>query len=106
MHYTAAGGETIRNEGATKPKVYTKDGNCHNMVFQVAGVTKALAAVNRIVSAGHKVVFDNIEKGSYIENKTTGQRQYLRQADGIYYLDVWVQEESNTEAGFQRPGQP
>ena len=52
---------------------------------------KALGAVSRIVGAGHRVVFDDPAKeGSYIEDKTTGERTKLRQQNGVYFLDVWM----------------
>ena len=73
------------------------------MTFQIAEVNKILASVSRIVEGGNRVVFDNPQIGSYIENKTNGNRTYLRQANGVYYMDVWVSPE--TVEGFQRPGQ-
>jgi len=59
------------------------------MRVQAAPVTKPLASVKKIVQAGHKVVFD--DEGSYILNKTTGEINMLREEDGNYMLDIWVQ---------------
>ena len=74
-----------------RPYIYMPDGSQYTMAFQVAGVSKALGAVSRIVGAGNRVVFDDpATVGSYIENKTTGKTTPLRQNNGVYYLDVWV----------------
>ena len=63
------------------------------MTFQVAGVSKALGAVSRIVGAGNRVIFDDPNTvGSYIQDKQTGKCTPLRQHNGVYYLDVWVRE--------------
>eukprot|EP00973_Karenia_brevis_P081587 11310181-Karenia_brevis.AAC.1 len=58
------------------------------MRYQVADVTKPLASVARICQAGHKVVFDS--EGSYIEDKTDGRREWLREHNGTYVMDTWV----------------
>eukprot|EP00973_Karenia_brevis_P052565 7302161-Karenia_brevis.AAC.1 len=58
------------------------------MKFQVADVTKPLASVTRICQAGHRVVFDS--NGSFIEDKQSGHREWLREVNGQYVLDAWV----------------
>ena len=69
----------------------------------MAGVSKALGAVSRIVGAGHRVIFDDPSVGSYIENKTTGKQTMLRQTNGVYYLDVWMKPGNEWKAqGFPR----
>ena len=65
------------------------------MTFQVAEVTNILGSVSRIVNAGHRVIFDTPEIGSYLENKATGKRIALRQHNGVYLLDVWVEPNPN-----------
>ena len=73
------------------------------MTFQVADVTKILGSVSRIVSTGHKVVFDTPEIGSYLENKATGKNITLRQHNGVYLLDVWVEPNpASRDADFIR----
>jgi len=49
--------------------------------------------------SGHRCVFD--EAGSFIENKVTGEINWLREEDGNYMLDVWVVPK--TETPFGRP---
>ena len=84
LEYTAAGGHKIKNLGMCRPVVFTTDGFKHLMSFQVAGVSKALGAVSRIVGAGNRVIFDDPNTvGSFIENKTTGKITPLRQHNGI-----------------------
>ena len=80
------------------------------MTFQVAGVSKALGAVSRIVGAGNRVIFDDPNTvGSFIENKASGKRTPLRLHNGVYYMDVWMKpgngfDNQKNEQGFQRQG--
>ena len=64
---------------------YMKVQMCENL-----NEKKLLASVSRITQAGHRVVFDVPEEGSYIENKKTGVKTWLRQEAGVYYLDLWI----------------
>lgn len=59
LSYTGPDGSEIKNIGATKPFIELQDGTQHSMTFQVAEVTKTLGAVNRIVAAGNRVVFED-----------------------------------------------
>ena len=70
----------------------TNEGTLRGMTFQATEkVRKPLAAVKRIVEAGHAVVFlpDNFG-GSFILNLETGEENGLREDDGNYMLDVWI----------------
>ena len=62
------------------------------MNFQVCPVTKTLGSVSKMVKNGQRVVFDSAYNGSgsYIQNKWTGKKMYLREENRIYMLDVWV----------------
>ena len=105
LEYTAAGGHKIPNLGMCRPIVYRTDGSGMTMAFQVAGVSKALGAVSRIVGNGNRVIFDHPnDGGSYIENKTTGKQTPLRQHNGVYYLDVWYKPGDEMNQGFPRQG--
>ena len=89
VQYTAAGGHKIANLGMQRPYIHLLDGSKYTMAFQVAGVSKALGAVSRVVGAGNRVVFDDPATiGSYIEHKAIGKKTPLRQHNGVYYLDV------------------
>ena len=59
---------------------------------------KFLAFVSRLSQAGHRVVFDDPISGSYIENKSTGVKTWLRQAGGVYFLDNIT---NFSQAGFE-----
>ena len=61
--------------------------------------------MSRLSQAGHRVVFDDPISGSYIENKSTRVKTWLRQAGGVYFLDLWVKPSpSSTSPIFRRPG--
>ena len=51
-------------------------------------VNQALLSVKKVVAAGNKVVFD--DSGSYIEDKQTGERMWLREDNGMYMLKMYV----------------
>lgn len=105
LEYTAAGGQNIPNLGMCRPIIYRTDGSAMTMSFQVAGVSKALGAVSRIVGSGSRVVFDHpSDGGPYIENKSTGKVTPLRQYNGAYYLDVWYKPGDELKQGFPRQG--
>ena len=60
------------------------------------------SAVN-IEQNGNRVVFD--AQGSYIENVYDGSRLWMREAGGVYVLDMWVApSDQPAKTPFQRPG--
>ena len=109
MCYLGADGSEIPNLGDRTICALMEDGSAARMRFQVCPVTKALASVSRMTQAGNKVVFDSEDssEGSYIENKYTGMRTYLRQENGVYMLDAWAMPAGRGKGrgqGFQRQG--
>ena len=91
--YVCAGGKEIPNYGERTLTLSTLDwSSVRNMTFQVTfqvtDVTKALGSVSKIVANGNKVVFD--ESGSFIENKRSRERLWMREDNGVYVLDVYV----------------
>ena len=86
-----SGGAVIKNAGEKRKEVITANGvesymkvpMCDNL-----NPEKFLASVSRLSQAGHRVVFDDPISGSYIENKSTGVKTWLRQAGGVYFLDL------------------
>ena len=102
MCYASATGQPIPNLGEQCLPLITQEGTLRGMTFQAAPVSKALGSVKRMCSSGHRVVFD--EDGSYVENKTTGEINWLREEAGNYMLDLWVipPEEMPANAGFGR----
>ena len=55
---------------------------------QVCDVNEALMSVRKMAKAGNRVVFD--EEGSYIENKSTGRRMWMKEENNVYVLGLWV----------------
>ena len=105
LEYTAAGGHKIANLGMCKPIIQTLDGSQYAMGFQVAGVSKPLGAVSRIVGQNNEVVFRSPARGgSCIRNVNTGHTVPLRQSNGVYYLDVWMKPGNEVSSqDFTRP---
>ena len=94
VHYTTANGVKVYNEGEkTLTMCHFEGSDQRDMKFQVADVKKALGSANKIVRNGNRIVTDLDEEGndfSYIESKTTGERLWLRESEGVYVLDMLV----------------
>lgn len=90
--YSAANGQTIKNEGERLVSMVTRQGQWKNMTFQVCDVTRPLAFVSKIVGVGHSVVFNPAHdaRGSYIQNHATGENTWLTPKDGVYVLETKV----------------
>ena len=88
VQYEVANGVRIPNLGEKKFKGHTEEGMVRNLTAQVCEVNKALLSVRKVVQAGNKVVFDI--DGSYIEDKNTGQKMWLKEENGMYMLRMWV----------------
>ena len=86
--YASATGAPIPNLGEQVLPLVTMEGTLRAMTFQAAPVSKPLGSVKRMCKSGHRVVFD--DDGSYVENKATGELNWLREEDGNYMLDTWV----------------
>ena len=106
VRYRAANGGTVPNEGEKEVEMITELGELRRMRFQVAKVTKPLAAAGRITANGHKIVLDEDE--SYIEHKATGTKTPLYKKNGVFVMRVWVKPKSGqakpTMSGFSRQG--
>ncbi len=100
VNYASATGDPIPNLGEQILALCMREGSLRSMKFQAAPVSRPLASVKRICKAGHRVAFD--DEGSFIENKLTGEINWLREESGNYMLDMWVLPDA--EAGFG--GQP
>ena len=106
--FLSATGEEIPNLGELKLPMVTREDIMRHMTCCAAAVAKPLASVKKMVAAGHRVVFDDV---SYIENKETGEINYLREEAGNYILDVWVPPPSSVNGiignmGFAWPSTP
>ena len=104
LEYTAAGGHRIPNLGMCRPVVFTVDGECNAMAFQMAAISKPLGAVSKFEEAGYEVRFRRPERGgSFIECERTGKKTPLRKSGGVYFLDVWMKFGDHVNSqGFRR----
>ena len=77
------------------------------MTFQATThVAKPLAAASRITSKGNRIILDDEDSPSYIENKATGTKIPLKIENGIYVMEVAIDSkklESKNAAPFRRP---
>ena len=103
VHYVAANGARIPNEGEVDFGFEDKDGKAHSWVFQIAEVNKVLASVSALVDSNHRVTFDKDDKTgvdlSFITNKITGQSIRMRRDRNVWTIDAFVNEDSD----FRRP---
>ena len=82
------------------------------MTFQVARVTKALGSVSQTVKNGNELVLDQDSSGkdmSYIQNKRSNEKIWLRQENGVYVLDLmeappYIKNGRSTHPHFHRHG--
>ena len=100
MCYSSATGEPIPNLGEQRIPLLTMENTLRGMTFQAAPVSKPLGSVKRMCASGHRVMFD--DDGSYIQNKATGEVNWLREESGNYMLDFWVVPPSES-VGFGGP---
>ena len=88
MCYASATNQPIPNLGEQQLPLVTREGSLRGMTLQAAPVSKPLGSVKRMCANNHRVVFD--DDGSYIQNKLTGEINWLREDNGNYMLDVWI----------------
>jgi hypothetical protein len=88
VEYEVANGERIPNMGEKKFEGITQEGLGRNITAQVCDVNKALLSVKKITAAGNRVVFD--DEGSFIQDKVTQEKLWLREDNGMYMLKMWV----------------
>lgn len=71
------------------------------MTFQATThVKKPLAAASKITVKGNRIVFDDEDSLSYIENKATGAKIPLKIETGVYVMEVGV---TPMKEPFRRP---
>ena len=78
----------IPNFGENKFQGYSEEGTVRSITTQVCEVNRGLLSVRKVVEGGNRVVFDST--GSYIENKKTHERMYMRDEAGMYMLRMYV----------------
>ena len=98
--YTTANGETVPNQGEKILNIVTQEGKRGKLKFQLAPVNQALCSVSGICAANNRVVFE--EGYGFIQNKSTGEKTWLRNERGIYVLDADI---APSASGFTWQGQ-
>ena len=93
LHYVAANGARIANEGEQAVEFVTEEGSRGRWMFHVAKVNKPLASVGKLLDTGHRVVLD--EEGSYVMNKRTRQTMRIGRERGVFVLDVWLSQDND-----------
>ena len=88
VNYASATGQPIPNLGEQRLPLCTSEGSLRSMTFQATPVSRALGSVKRMNETGHVVVFDG--QNSYIQNKVTGEVNWLREENGNYLMDLWI----------------
>ena len=96
FEYEVANGVRIPNLGEKTFIGYTDDGVMKRLTSQVCDVNKALLSVKKITANGHRVVFDS--EGSFIEDKMSGNKVWMREEGGMWMLKMWVN--TKEAAGF------
>ena len=86
VKHRAAGGQELVNVGEKRPR-FTTNGVKTSMTFQAAEhVTKPLAAASIITAKGNRIVLDDANSLSYIENKASGVHTPIQLEHGIYTM--------------------
>ena len=88
MEYEVANGVRIPNLGEKKFLGVSEEGTTRTITAQVCEVTKPLLSVKKVMAAGNRVVFD--ADGSYIEDKQTQEKMWLKEENGMFLLRMWA----------------
>ena len=80
--YHSADKGRIYNLGQKEIKAMTESGAPIDITFQVADIQTPLGSVRRLCQAGHRVVFEGENDGSYIEHIESG----------VVYLYIWKRD--------------
>ena len=88
VKYEVANGIRIPNLGEKEFVGVSEEGLRKAVTAQVCDVNKALLSVKKMAGAGNRVVFD--DDGSYIENKQTGRKMWMKEQNNMYVLGLWV----------------
>ena len=65
------------------------------MTAQICAVNKKQMSASKVASKGNGVIFD--DDGSYIEDKESSERAWMKQVGGMYPLKMWVSRKSIAE---------
>ena len=111
--HTTADGSKVYNEEQGKFDFCTLDSQQRRfMTCHVARVKKALGSVSQNGEEREQACFDQASSGkdmSYIQNKRSNEKIWLRQENGVYVLDLMVappqtSDDRSTDLHFHRQG--
>ena len=68
---------------------YMENGVGRSLTAHVCAVNKCLMSVSKVANAGNRVVFEG--DGGYIEDKGTGERIWIVEKRGMYFIKRWVE---------------
>ena len=88
VHYLAANGGRIPNQGEMVFEFLTKERHRGHIAFQVADVKRPLLAVSTLTKAGYDVTFG--PGGGQVVNRGSGKRMSFAKCDGIYVLELLI----------------
>ena len=88
--YRAANGSPITAYGERHLSGVSNDWIPFNIKAQVADVKAPLGSVMHMIRAGNRVVFDS--QGSYLLNKRSGQTLPIKEKEGGFEMEFWIQE--------------
>ena len=78
------------NVGEKRPEFKTNGVDAW-MAFQATTkVQKPLAAATRITEKGNRIVLDDADSESYIQNKRTGKKIPLSMENGVYMMEMLI----------------
>ena len=52
-----------------------------------------MISASKLAAAGNRVMLD--DDASYVENKTSGQRTWLKNRNGMYIMSLWVRRQQS-----------
>ena len=93
-----ANGSQIPNLGERQFLGIPEEGGRRGVVAQICAANKNVMSVSKVAKQGNRIVFD--DDGSYIEDKSSGERIWMHKVDGMYMLKMWVSRKSSQDAGF------
>ena len=89
-------GKPILNQGMQTMFGITTDKVDFSIDFEICDISRPLGSVSKAARNGNRFVFDH-EEGSYMYNKATKKKIPLREENGLYFLDLWVQVPDDLE---------
>ena len=88
VHYLAANGGRIPNQGEMVLDFLTRERHRGHIAFQVADVKRPLLAVSTLARSGNEVTFT--DNGGAITHTKTGHKTTCVEKDGVYVLEILV----------------